>query len=102
MPSIFSALYGSLSKHYMHKKWKFKAMAEWIGLKIKKVPKFLRIHFRVIHGCCEWLESQDRGVYVYYVYIKKMKKGVLTKRYEQSEIEMMSEFKPLKTLMTLP
>ena len=73
LPSILSALHGS------------QAMAERIGLEIKKVLKLLSVRFRVIQGCCEWLESQDRGVYVYF---KKMKKEVLTKRYEPSETEM--------------
>ena len=63
LTSIFSALRGSLNKHSMHKKRKFQATSEWIGLEIKKVPKFLTVRFRVIQACCTWLESQDRGVY---------------------------------------
>jgi hypothetical protein len=46
LTSIFSALHGCLNKHSMHKKRKFEAMSEWLGLEIKKVPKFLSVRFR--------------------------------------------------------
>ena len=46
LTSVFSTLHGCLSKHSMHKKRKFESMAEWIGLEIKKVPKFLSVRFR--------------------------------------------------------
>ena len=82
LTSIFSALHATLNKHSMHKKRKFEAMAEWIGLEIKKVPKFLSVRFRVIQACCKWLDSQDRGVYLYF---KKMKEDVLSKKYEASD-----------------
>ena len=85
LTSIFSALHGTLNKHSMHKKRKYEAMAEWIGMEIKKVPKFLSVRFRVIQACCKWLESQDRGVYLYF---KKMKQDVLNKKYEASDTEM--------------
>ena len=39
LTSIFSALHGCLNKHSMHKKRKFEAMSEWIGLEIKKSAK---------------------------------------------------------------
>ena len=55
----------------MHKKRKFEEMSEWIGLEIKKVPKFLSARFRVIEACCEWLESQDRGGYKYFMELRK-------------------------------
>ena len=85
LPAIFSALHGCLNKHSMHKKRNFERMAEWVGVEIRKVPKFLSVRFRVIEACCEWLESQDRGVFKYF---KEMKKAVLNKSYEASETEM--------------
>ena len=69
----------------MHKKRKFEEMSEWIGLEIKKVPKFLSARFRVIEACCEWLESQDIGVYKYFM---GMKKEALAGQYEPSDTEM--------------
>ena len=60
-------------------------MSEWIGLEIRKVPKFLSVRFRVIEACCEWLELQDKGVYKYF---KEMKLSVLDDKYEASETEM--------------
>ena len=60
-------------------------MSEWIGIEIRKVPKFLSVRFRVIEACCEWLELQDKGVYKYF---KEMKLSVLDDKYEASETEM--------------
>ena len=85
LPAIFSALHGCLNKHSMHKKRKFESMAEWIGLEIRKVPKFLSVRFRVIEACCKWLEAQDCAVYKYF---KEMKKSVMDDKYEASETEM--------------
>ena len=42
---IYAALFGYLNKHSMHKKRDFERMKEWVGLKIKKVPKFPDVRF---------------------------------------------------------
>ena len=85
LTSIFSALHGCLNKHSMHKKRNFEAMSEWIGIEIRKVPKFLSVRFRVIEACCKWLESQDRGVYKYFT---DMKEKVMSGQYDPSDTEM--------------
>ena len=43
LTDIFSALYGCLSKHSMHKKRVFEDLEEIVGLEIKKVPKFIDV-----------------------------------------------------------
>ena len=63
---LFPALFGSLSKHSMHKKREFEDIEEWVGLEIKKVPKFLDVRFRVIERCSTWMEGQDRALYRYF------------------------------------
>ena len=85
LTSIFSALHGCLNKHSMHKKRKFEGMSEWIGIEIRKVPKFLSVRFRVIEACCKWLASQDRGVYKYF---SEMKQELMAGQYEPSDTEM--------------
>ena len=63
---LFPALFGSLSKHSMHKKREFEDIEDWVGLEFKKVPKFLDVRFRVIERCSTWMESQDRALYPYF------------------------------------
>ena len=85
LTDIFSALYGCLSKHSMHKKRVFEGLEEIVGLEIKKVPKFIDVRFRVIQRCCLWLESQDRAVYQYF---SEMKEKIMAGKYEASKTEM--------------
>jgi hypothetical protein len=46
LTSIFSAIFGCLAKHSMHKKREFERVEDWVGDEIKKVPKFLDVRFR--------------------------------------------------------
>ena len=50
----------------MHKKREFEDIKEWVGLEIKKVPKFLDVRFRVMERCSTWMETQDRALYQYF------------------------------------
>ena len=85
LTSIFAAFHGCLSKHSMHKKRVFEELEEMIGLDVKKVPKFIDVRFRVIYKCCQWLESQDRALYLYF---KDMKEKIMKGAYVASETEM--------------
>ena len=85
LTSMFSAIHSSINSLSMHKKRDFERMEEWLGLEIKKVPKFIDVRFRVIMRLCEWIESQNRALYVYF---SELKEAVLKGSKEASEAEM--------------
>ena len=85
LTSIFSGFFGCLSKHSMHKKRMFEELEEMVGIDVRKVPKFIDVRFRVIFKCCEWLETQDRALYLYF---KSMKEKIMKGKYLASETEM--------------
>ena len=82
---LYPAIHGCLSKHSMHKKRNFDSLEEWVGLEIRKVPKFLDVRFRVIHHLADWCENQDRALYVYF---SDLKEKVMRGKYDASETEM--------------
>ena len=85
LTNIFSAMFGCLNKHSMHKKRIFQGLEDVLGLSNKTVPKFIDVRFRVITRCCEWLLSQERAVYQYFT---DMKDRVMAGQYEASQTEM--------------
>ena len=85
LTSIYPAMHGCLAKHSMAKKRKFEEIEEEVGEEIRKVPKFLDVRFRIIHHLAEWVEKQDRALYVYF---KDMKDKVMREAYTASETEM--------------
>jgi hypothetical protein len=42
----YPAIHACIAKHSMHQKWLFEALEKWVGLEIRKVPKFLDVRFR--------------------------------------------------------
>jgi len=85
LTSMFSAIHTSLNSLSLHKKREFEKMEEWVGLAIKQVPKFIEVRFRVIMRLCEWIEPQDRALYVYF---SELKEEVVRGTKEASEAEM--------------
>lgn len=85
LTSMFSAIHSSINSLSMHKKRDFEKMEEWVGLEIRKVPKFIDVRFRVIMRLCEWIESQNRALYVYF---SEIKEAVLMGSKEASEAEL--------------
>jgi len=85
LTSMFSAIHTSLNSLSLHKKREFEKMEEWVGLAIKQVPKFIEVRFRVIMRLCEWIEPQDRALYVYF---SERKEEVVRGTKEASEAEM--------------
>ena len=88
MPEIiklYSCIWANLEKHSAKKHREFKEMCEELGHVHRHTPKFIEVRFRYVVLLAEYMEQNDRPLYVYYSNLAdQFRKGK-----ELSETEMM-------------
>ena len=66
LTNLYSQLHTYLSSASLHRKRGYEAFCKERGLETHSIPKFFDVRFRTITACAEWMELDDRCLYLWF------------------------------------
>ena len=92
LTNLYSQLHTYLSTSSLHRLREYEEYCHSNGLQPHRIPDFLDVRFRTITSCANWMETDDRCLYVWFQnLIKEIKLGV-RKDITQAEQFILKEF----------
>ena len=77
LTNLYSQLHTHLSTSSLHRKREYEEFCASKGLQPHKIPDFLDVRFRTITSCADWMEKDDRCLYLWFQKLTlEIKQGV--------------------------
>ena len=86
LTTLYKCIHSNLEKHSLHKNQQLKDVFDEIGKVFKHVPKILDVRFRYVLKLAEYMDKNDRALYLYYTQLREKGKQ---KEIKLSETEKM-------------
>ena len=91
MVELYSCIWANLEKHSMKKNRLFQGMFEELGEEYRRTPRFIEVRFRYVVLLAEYMEKNDRPLYIMYKNLaEEFKAG--TKDVSETEIKILDIF----------
>ena len=92
LTNLFGQLHTHLSSSSLHRNREYEEYCHSKGLQCHKIPDFLDVRFRTITNCAEWMEKDDRCLYLWFEKLVTEIKEGKRKDVSQSEQFILKEF----------
>jgi hypothetical protein len=66
LTNLYSQLHSYRSTGSLHRSREYEAFCREHGLEPQKIPQFFEVRFRTITSCAEWMEKDDRCLYLWF------------------------------------